>query len=147
MRSISRLHNELLKTNCRSPCILESSSPNNLVLLGVGRGNTKVSTGMSCIKTKEPTISLLLHPPPLNYLRHIITHLESHVSNSKPSMQTLVSLPKLLLLGQEHHCNSHSPVGFQKKETHFFFLRQCYHITKNTVCKQIFFLFEFLFSI
>ena len=60
-------------------------------------------------------------PPPLNYLRHIITHLESHVSKSKPSMQTRASFPELLVLGQEHHCNSHSPVGFQKKETHFFF--------------------------
>ena len=35
-------------------------------------------------------------------------------------MQTLVSFPELLLLGQEHHCNSHSPVGFQKKETILF---------------------------
>ena len=35
-------------------------------------------------------------------------------------MQTLVSFAELLLLGQEHHCNSHSPVGFQKKETNFF---------------------------
>ena len=35
-------------------------------------------------------------------------------------MQTLASFPELLVLGQEHHCNSHSPVGFQKKETNFF---------------------------
>ena len=69
---------------------------------------------------KDQRTNYLSPPPPLNYLGHIITHLESHVSNSKPSMQTLVSFAELLLLGQEHHCNSHSPVGFQKKETILF---------------------------